>query len=149
MIPFSKGNYYLYILDIFSYPIITKWYTHTYISWTSYFFADNLRENEVTSLGPFSYTLHSKSFVIMSIFLIEHDLPLQITLWKCGLDWIFYFSNGFKVWEIMGGGEVVWGEGKQTFHSPIVLTSLFIGNLYMNPIIFNYPFSLLLRPFWF
>jgi len=32
---------------------------------------------------------------------------------------------------------------------PIVLTSLFICNLYMNPITFNYPFFLLLPPFWF
>jgi len=177
VIPFSKGNYYLYILDIFSYPIIIKWCTQTHTHKLDLLFlCRQFERNEVISLGPFSYTLRSKSFDIMSIFLIEHDLPLQITLWKCRLEWIFFFkfSNGFKVQEInlyqekegmffiysytapcefiwqvwLGGGGCVGGR-KINPPIPIVLTSLFISNLYMNPIIFNDPFSLLLPPFWF
>ncbi len=104
----------MHILDIFSYPIIIKWYTHTYISWTSYFFANNLRENEVTSLGPFSYTLCSKSFDIMSINLIEHDLPLQITLWECGLDWMFFFQI-FK-WFQSSGNKLISRKRRDVFH---------------------------------
>jgi hypothetical protein len=165
----------LYILDIFSYSIITKWYTHTYISWTSYFFANNLRENEVTSLGPFSYTLCSKSFNIMSIFLNwTWFAPPNYTLkvWV-GLDFFFQIFKWFQ----SSGNNLISRKRKHDFHLqrhcpmwiylasmiwrgcvwgrkinppfPIVLTSLFICNLYMNPITFNYPFFLLLPPFWF
>jgi hypothetical protein len=52
-------------------------------------------------------------------------------------------------WGGAGGGRCCVGGRKINPPIPTILTSLYISNLYMNPIIFNYPFSLLLPPFWF
>lgn len=148
---------------------------HTHISWTSYFIANNLKEMKSLPLNHFLTPCVQSLLTSCQSFQLNMICPSKLHFESVGYIGFFFFksSNGFKVREINLYQEregmffiysyitpcefilQVWfcgaclGGRKINPPFPTILTPLFISNIYMNPIIFSYPFSLLLPPFWF